>query len=623
MTFERFVLRSSKRWLTLQPVEEDTASLGVAHDKVLFFDRAAPLSAPPFTVRDRVECAALASPDAESVVFGLAGVLTLLADTYLILVSSREPVGAVREASVFRARLSLVPVRGAKALAADRGLSKEDVAEEARLAACLAAAVRLPGFYFSHDCDITRSAQKSADFVVGGGRGRGGAKSAFERAEMRFVWNRFVGKGLAEAGVCSWVVPLVLGYVEVQRGLVNGKAVELAIISRRAAARPGLRYTARGADIHGNVSNFVETEQVVSHGDHFASYVQIRGSIPLLWQQEACIRYKPKAELKAVDAGGRDGLSQAAFNKHYNRLFELYGPVTAISLIDTTGSEGAMCGALANAVEALDDSRLHYVHWDFHVKTKGMKYEAVDDDLLGSIDRELGAYSYLLVADGGSAQTASMRQKGVVRTNCMDSLDRTNVVQSVIAHRIMDDALKQMGVLNSSPETCTAAAFAEFESAFKNAWADNADALANVYAGSGALKTDYTRTGKRSKPGMARDLAMSVQRYVYNNLLDGKRQDGIDLLLGVVSLEKAVSGGKRSAALVKRKVQPLPAARRFLPHAFGASALLATASLVALPSWWQKVVGCAGFSTLGIVVIGLIAKNGEDYATRPSLNGTS
>jgi phosphatidylinositol 4-phosphatase len=612
MTFERFVLRTSARWHTVQPV--DTA---VEPDKVLFLDRRR--GAQPFAVRDRVECAALADADSERVIFGLVGVLTLLVDTYLIVVDAREPAGKVLERAVFRAtRLSAVPVRGAKLLKADPDVSKEDAAEEAKLAAMLGAALALPGFCFSHDVDITRSAQRRGD-LLSTSRGAGAAPD-FSRADLRFVWNRYVGKPLADAGITSWIVPLVLGYVDVRKGLVNGKAVELALIARRAADRPGLRYTARGADIHGNVSNFVETEQIVSHGDHFASYVQVRGSIPLLWQQEACIRYKPKAALKAVDAGGKGGLSQTAFERHYAKLFETYGPVTAVSLVDSHGSEAGMCAALAAAVDRMDDSRLHFVPWDFHAKTRGMKYEAVDEDLVARIDGDLGAYSYLLVA-GGRAPAPSMRQKGVVRTNCMDSLDRTNVVQSVIAHRIMDDALRRMGVLDSSPETCTTRAFGDFESAFKHTWADHADAVSAVYAGSGALKTDYTRTGKRTAPGMFQDLVRSARRYGFNNFLDGKRQDGIDLLLGVVSLDK-LTRGRRDVSLVKVAAAPLPAAQKFLPHACAACAALAASSLLAMPRWWMKLAAGAAFTAAGGLAMSLIVRDGHKHVARPVLNGT-
>jgi hypothetical protein len=52
------------------------------------------------------------------------------------------------------------------------------------------------------------------------------------------------------------------------------------------------------------------------------------------------------------------------------------------------------------------------------------------------------------------------------------------------------------------------------------------------YAGTGALKSDFTRLGKRTTYGLVRDGVNSLQRYIYNNFYDGFRQDSIDLFLG-------------------------------------------------------------------------------------------
>ena len=52
------------------------------------------------------------------------------------------------------------------------------------------------------------------------------------------------------------------------------------------------------------------------------------------------------------------------------------------------------------------------------------------------------------------------------------------------------------------------------------------------YAGTPALKTDFTRTGKRTLAGMASDLHNSAVRYYKNNFSDGFRQDAIDVFLG-------------------------------------------------------------------------------------------
>ena len=55
-------------------------------------------------------------------------------------------------------------------------------------------------------------------------------------------------------------------------------------------------------------------------------------------------------------------------------------------------------------------------------------------------------------------------------------------------------------------------------------WANNADAISEQYAGTGALKTDYTRTGKRSFKGVLNDGLNSATRYYLNNFKDGFRQ---------------------------------------------------------------------------------------------------
>ena len=71
-----------------------------------------------------------------------------------------------------------------------------------------------------------------------------------------------------------------------------------------------------------------------------------------------------------------------------------------------------------------------------------------------------------------------------------------------------------------------------FEQTFKEIWADHADVISTQYSGTGALKTDFTRTGKRTKAGLLRDGINSAVRYYKNNLADGFRQDAIDLFLG-------------------------------------------------------------------------------------------
>lgn len=55
-------------------------------------------------------------------------------------------------------------------------------------------------------------------------------------------------------------------------------------------------------------------------------------------------------------------------------------------------------------------------------------------------------------------------------------------------------------------------------------WSDHANEISIAYSGTGALKTDFTRTGKRTKLGALEDGYNSIMRYLKNNFFDGARQ---------------------------------------------------------------------------------------------------
>lgn len=64
---------------------------------------------------------------------------------------------------------------------------------------------------------------------------------------------------------------------------------------------------------------------------------------------------------------------------------------------------------------------------------RNMHWENLDK-LLAIVDREFGEQGFYHAGPDGEALSF---QDGVVRTNCMDCLDRTNVVQSLLARRSM------------------------------------------------------------------------------------------------------------------------------------------------------------------------------------------
>jgi hypothetical protein len=87
--------------------------------------------------------------------------------------------------------------------------------------------------------------------------------------------------------------------------MVNGRKLQLCLVSRRSRFRAGTRYFRRGIDHDGHVANFNETEQIATVPSQTGpteaattlSFVQIRGSVPVFWAEINTLRYKPDLQI--------------------------------------------------------------------------------------------------------------------------------------------------------------------------------------------------------------------------------------------------------------------------------------------------------------------------------------
>ncbi|KAI9917062.1 hypothetical protein PsorP6_018232 [Peronosclerospora sorghi] len=389
--------------------------------------------------------------------------------------------------------------------------------------------------HFSKDFDLTHTLQRIAAFD-------GKIGTIAERADDRFFWNKSLCTALIERKLFEWITPMMQAHVELTEQLtVNDKSFRILFISRRSCKRQGTRFTMRGIDDDGNVANFVETEQICLFDDgRQTSFVQIRGSIPVFWSSPVSMKYAPKV-YQANDME-RD---VAAFQKHAYELMSLYGRVLFVNLIDKKKEQLKLGEAMAKTIAeaATKDSHIlaavRFVWFDFHHECRNMQWGNLEK-LIKQVDDDFLDHGYFCKAADG---TVLNKQSGVVRTNCMDNLDRTNVVQSLFGRRsfllqMNENDVLQGDVLNSP--------FRAFETTFKRVWGNNADAISLFYAGTGALKTDFTRTGKRTTKGALQDGLNSCMRYIKNNFMDAYRQDALDLLLGRFAVSRSKASPFRS-----------------------------------------------------------------------------
>jgi len=311
-------------------------------------------------------------------------------------------------------------------------------------------------------------------------------------------------------------------------GSSNGRDFLLTLISRRSVKRAGLRYLRRGVDDEGNTANSVETEQILSSQTWDASkekvfsFTQYRASIPLFFSQSP-YSLKPQVEL-----WGSSETNAKAFKRHFSELGSRYGSVYCVSLVDKHGTEAKIGekyeaqAKILNSDGGIDGQgkELGFEWFDFHNVCRGMRFENVSI-LMNTLGPFLKSTGWTEISDNQIMN----KQSGVLRTNCMDCLDRTNVVQSACARTVLENQLSSGNFnidLQNDPST----------SWFNTLWADNGDNISRQYAGTAALKGDFTRTRKRQITGALTDFGLTLTRY-YNNIVnDYFAQALIDYLLG-------------------------------------------------------------------------------------------
>ncbi|KAK2978546.1 hypothetical protein RJ640_009505 [Escallonia rubra] len=124
---------------------------------------------------------------------------------------------------------------------------------------------------------------------------------------------------------------------------------------------------------------------------------------------------------------------------------------------------------------------------------------------------------------------AAKIQSGVLRTNCIDCLDRTNVAQYAYGLAALGRQLHAMG-LTDVPKVDSDSSIA---AALMDMYQSMGDALAQQYGGSAAHNTVFPeRQGKWKATTQSREFLKSIKRYYSNAYTDGEKQDAINLFLG-------------------------------------------------------------------------------------------
>lgn len=502
--------------------------------------------------------------------FGLVGFVRFTAGYYMVLISKRSVVSLVGGHYIYHCdETQVVPLCSSSVLYTALGRNKTRDASESSLLRSFSQVDLSKNFYFSYTYDITRTLQEN---MTGP---RAHAQLFVAKAwgyKEKFLWNyQLLEPAFGDCRDSApddarrhWIIPLVHGFVDQAKLNVLGTAIYVSLIARRSRHFAGARFYKRGINVDGYVANDVETEQIVSKpvttpfywpasrfdastlraSPHFASYVMMRGSIPVFWTQDSNnMSPRPPIEISVVDP------YYTAAMRHFRELFSAYGtPVIVLNLVkskERQPRESKLLRAFTECIEHLNgflpsdddgkDHRIRYIPWDMSRASKS-RNENVIEFLEELAEEALEATQYF--HSGPLPETFCritdpsndpiLLQHGIVRVNCVDCLDRTNAAQFVLGKVALAHQLHALGLLKHPRLSFDSDAVDMLTEMYH----DLGDTIALQYGGSALAHTTDTYRKINHWSSHSRDMLEGIRRYYANSFADAEKQASIDLFLG-------------------------------------------------------------------------------------------
>uniref|UniRef100_A0A8D1LH77 SAC domain-containing protein n=1 Tax=Sus scrofa TaxID=9823 RepID=A0A8D1LH77_PIG len=505
--------------------------------------------------------------------FGVVGFVRFLEGYYIVLITKRRKMADIGGHAIYKiedTNMIYIPNDSVRITHPD----------EARYLRIFQNVDLSSNFYFSYSYDLshslqynltvlrmplemlksetTQTRQESFDIFEDEGlitQGRNGVFGICSEPYMKYVWNGELLDIIKNTVHRDWLLYIIHGFCGQSKLLIYGRPVYVTLIARRSSKFAGTRFLKRGANCEGDVANEVETEQILCDASvmsftagSYSSYVQVRGSVPLYWSQDiSTMMPKPPITLDQADPFAH----VAAL--HFDQMLQRFGsPIIILNLVkerEKRKHERILSEELVAAVTYLNqflppEHTIIYIPWDMAKYTKSKLCNVLDrlNVIAESVVKKTGffvnrpdSYCSILRPDekwnelGGCVIPTGRLQTGVLRTNCVDCLDRTNTAQFMVGKCALAYQLYSLGLIDKPNLQFDTDAVRLFEELYE----DHGDTLSLQYGGSQLVHR--VKTYRKIAPWTqhSKDIMQTLSRYYSNAFSDADRQDSINLFLGV------------------------------------------------------------------------------------------
>lgn len=244
--------------------------------------------------------------------------------------------------------------------------------------------------------------------------------------DYEFIWNVSWRQIFLLMGIQQCCIYLIQG-IGVTKDF-DELGFKLTFIARRSVLNPGTRYAARGLNKHNQPANEVECQLIFEKGLRFWTKSYRRGSIPIRWKTVLASKISaPKHKVQ----GGNFSKGTAEYFKELQKRFELES-IICVSLLEFSpeehSAESEIAESFQNSFELLEQAGLHgisLINFNLNEKIhKGLEVDEILSDFLKLCGDKIDSSGF---TSGSLPYTIDCKQNGLMRFNCADSLDRTNI----------------------------------------------------------------------------------------------------------------------------------------------------------------------------------------------------
>ena len=413
----------------------------------------------------------------------ILGIINIREIEYLLFVTSSEIVGKIKNEIIYRiSEVDFCEIPNGQ-------IKYNDEEQIDQIKNGIAKLLKL-GFYYSFGLDLTNSQQNQAKILYDKKNKNKLMNLNLDNFEDKIkriymtsykkyynynLYKRFMNNETKEPIDYTFITPIICGYVGMFDYQINNKEVQIILITRRSQNFAGTRYNTRGINDDGNVANYCESEQILISGDSMCSFSQLRGSAPVFFDQIGLTAY--------TDITRNQDLTKQAFSKHLQELSVDYPLIYFVNLLNQKKSvEAPIISEFEKQIKLIqDNNNLRYTFFDMQNECQKDNYSRIDI-LMNNIIPILEIFNFFSKNLG--TNEIYCIQKGTTRTNCLDCLDRTNVIQTRISWLVLQNMFKFLKLDNESlnnifntKENFFTMGNNQFKENFKNLWAENGDRL--------------------------------------------------------------------------------------------------------------------------------------------------